>query len=444
MNIWEILHIEPTTDKKAIRRAYAAGTKVIHPEEKPEEFKQLHAAYQAALKYAEFAAKRERDFENIVKDEVGENREDFINDNFEPPTADESSEQENAEHSELLSFFAENQEKQQQRIDTFIRHWQDIKNISDDPEAYIWWEEYLASEDFQNIRWNTQILRLLTEEIDKKFFYRANEVKMLFWKAYGFRENDESRYQGEQQQLWKCLYTAFEYYKNMFLAKEFDRKSKRAFCIFVVIALICGLSIYTMVSLHNHNIRENERQLIAQYMTDQYSGTEFSVPERGGQQNTDSIFYTFHSSDHPGLLITVRIEYRNIDGERVGMVAEEDYGLQLLEYYAAQYGVECGRMEYGPEKRTYSILIYSDIGKIDTFCETVTRMFDEQEELQSITSVGIRAGNVSVPGDMAREGLWVLSSADPQFYDLRTMDAAELASLIRDADMILYDQNTKY
>ena len=39
MNIWKILGIEPTTDKKAIRKAYAAKTKVIHPEDAPEEFK---------------------------------------------------------------------------------------------------------------------------------------------------------------------------------------------------------------------------------------------------------------------------------------------------------------------------------------------------------------------------------------------------------------------
>ena len=54
MNIWKILGIEPTTDKKAIRKAYAAKTKVIHPEDAPEEFKRLHEAYQAALGFADY------------------------------------------------------------------------------------------------------------------------------------------------------------------------------------------------------------------------------------------------------------------------------------------------------------------------------------------------------------------------------------------------------
>ena len=444
MNIWEILHIEPTTDKKAIKKAYAARTKVIHPEEKPEEFRQLHEAYQAALKYAEFALKRERDFIKIIKDEAGENGEDFINDKYEPPTADDFSEQESAERSKLLSFFEKNQEKQQQRIDTFVQHWQDIKNISVDPEAYTWWEEYLASEDFQNIRWNAQILRLLTEEIDKKFFYRANEVKMLFWKAYGFRENEGSRYQGEQHELWECLYPAFEYYKKVFLAKEFDRKSKMKFYIFLAVVLVCVLFACLRASINNHNQMENEQQLIVRYMAEQYPGNEFSVPERDKQQGASGVFYTLYSSSHPDLSINARVEYEYLDGELTGLVADEDYGLQLLEYYAAQYGLECGQLEYerieygedgyySQEKELCNVLYYPDIEELDIFCETVIRMFGVQEELKAIPSVGICAGDILYPEVLLQGGVTNFHFGDPQIYDLRNADEKELAARLEEA-----------
>lgn len=59
MDIWEILGITYTLDKKSIREAYAARSREIHPEENPEEFRQLHKAYQAALGYAEFMEKRD-------------------------------------------------------------------------------------------------------------------------------------------------------------------------------------------------------------------------------------------------------------------------------------------------------------------------------------------------------------------------------------------------
>lgn len=49
MNAWEILGIEPTSDKKEIKKAYAKLLKQYHPEENPEKFKQIQAAYQQCL-----------------------------------------------------------------------------------------------------------------------------------------------------------------------------------------------------------------------------------------------------------------------------------------------------------------------------------------------------------------------------------------------------------
>lgn len=50
-DIWSMLKIEPTDDKKAIRKAFAAQSKLHHPEEEPEYFAALNQAYKAALDY---------------------------------------------------------------------------------------------------------------------------------------------------------------------------------------------------------------------------------------------------------------------------------------------------------------------------------------------------------------------------------------------------------
>lgn len=52
MNPWAILELEPTSDTRAIKRAYAKKLKVTKPDEKPAEFQQLHQAYKIALYYA--------------------------------------------------------------------------------------------------------------------------------------------------------------------------------------------------------------------------------------------------------------------------------------------------------------------------------------------------------------------------------------------------------
>ncbi|WP_226647887.1 RDD family protein [Microbulbifer variabilis] len=53
MSPWEILELEPCDDARTIKRAYARKLKQTRPDEKPEEFQQLHSAYKWALKAAE-------------------------------------------------------------------------------------------------------------------------------------------------------------------------------------------------------------------------------------------------------------------------------------------------------------------------------------------------------------------------------------------------------
>jgi len=53
MDIWQTLGIEPTTDKRAIKRAYAKMLTKYHPEDQPEMFQQVQKAYESALLYAD-------------------------------------------------------------------------------------------------------------------------------------------------------------------------------------------------------------------------------------------------------------------------------------------------------------------------------------------------------------------------------------------------------
>ena len=55
--MWNILGIEPTTDIKAIKAAYARLAKQYNPEEHPEEFKRIFDAYKSACAYARSANK---------------------------------------------------------------------------------------------------------------------------------------------------------------------------------------------------------------------------------------------------------------------------------------------------------------------------------------------------------------------------------------------------
>ena len=55
MNNWDVLGIDPTTDKRVIKRAYAKMLAKYHPEEFPEKFEEISRAYMWALQSLESA-----------------------------------------------------------------------------------------------------------------------------------------------------------------------------------------------------------------------------------------------------------------------------------------------------------------------------------------------------------------------------------------------------
>lgn len=457
MNIWEILGIAPTIDKKIIRRAYAEKTRKIHPEEKPEEFRQLHEAYQAALGYAEFVSKGNLPPGSLAAMPAAESAGEKAP---EPPEAEESAEtaaevpaddsagesdtegtSADTAEEELLSYFAGSQEKQQQRIDAFLKYWTGLESVYKKPEVVEWWKTYLASEEFQEIRNHPQVLHILVEEMDHKLFFGIDEVKLLFWEAYGFREGEEEELQGDGKKLWKCLYPAYEKQQQKLESGRKVAKYEKAIRIFAGVAIVAIVVVCILAFVNVRRRREEGLQYLVNYMAEQYPDTSFSVPEQSEKLNDGSIVYGMHSSAHPELQITAKLEDTYVEGVRT-FVVTEDYDKLLLEYYAVQYGLFSGRMIYteGPYANTqeteYGLLLYEDFGQIDDFCERVEQMFHEQEELQKLSEIAVCTESVLFPEILLQGGVEFFPFAEPQIYDLRTMKAGELATLLRENHMI--------
>lgn len=64
MSCWQVLAIEPTSDKKAIKKAYAKLLKITRPDEDPIGFQHLYDAYQQALEWSEYVDDDDDDFED--------------------------------------------------------------------------------------------------------------------------------------------------------------------------------------------------------------------------------------------------------------------------------------------------------------------------------------------------------------------------------------------
>ncbi len=476
MNIWKILGIEPTTDKKAIRKAYAAKTKVIHPEDAPEEFKRLHEAYQAALGFADYVRQiehsggsvtsfyRDGAWEDAGEDDAETAGGDPSENKGEPEAArtgeaaeedgaaragETAGESETARTDEitdepgqesLLAFFEESQEKHGQQVDAFLNHWKEFQGPYHDPEAMEWWKAYLSSEEFRNIRYHAQVLETLADEIDDKCFYGIDEVKMLFWEAYGFQGDEENVYQGDRQRLYKSLYPAYAKQQQNIQYERRWARNDRILRVFIGIAVAALLAVCILIPVTIHRQRENGRLFLIDYMARRYPETSFSEPERTGKEDDGSIVYALRSSAHPELPITAKVEYGYVEGKRVYLV-KEDYGQLLFEYYAAQYGLEGCMVTYtegtyaDPEIVEYATLLYPEIGGIDAFCESAEKMFREQEELQIIEEVAVCTESVLFPQVLLDGGVPDFSFAERQVYDLHTVEADELSKALKDAYM---------
>lgn len=72
MSIWSTLGIEPTRDKREIKRAYAKMAARYHPEEQPEKFQEVYDAYEQAVSYAEGYAGTEFHYEEVICEEESE------------------------------------------------------------------------------------------------------------------------------------------------------------------------------------------------------------------------------------------------------------------------------------------------------------------------------------------------------------------------------------
>lgn len=469
MSIWKILGIEPTTDKRAIRRAYAAKTRKIHPEDAPEEFQELHEAYQAALGYAEYVRQVEqsggsitsfyiegnspaegRAEENAETDAVEDTGGDAAepNEKDAPESAGESAEEgetardgettEETEREELRAYFEENEEKHGQQAAAFLERWKEFHGPYHDQGVMEWWKEYLASEEFQDIRYHSQVLKTLADEIDDKCFYGIDEVKMLFWEAYGFQEGEETAYQGDLQRLCRSLYPAYEKQQRNIQYEQRWAKNDKILRIFIGAAVAVFLAVCILIPVTIHRQRENGRLFLIDYMAKRYPETTFSEPERLEKDKSGYITYNLYSAAHPEWPVTAKVEIGYVEGKRVYLVTE-DYDQLLFEYYAAQYGLEGCLVSYtggtyaDPETVEYATLLYADIGEVDSFCESAVKMFREQEELQRIPEVAVCTESVLFPQVLLYGGVPDFSFAERQAYDLRSVEAKELSEGLQDA-----------
>ena len=442
MGIWEILGIEPTTDKMKIKRAYAERTRMVHPEEKPEEFRVLYEAYQRAMEVAELSRAGRSYRGETVGITQQKRQEEARQEEQETAQPDSRSgpatEDERNANSGLGSYFENQAEERNEKIAFFLEKWKDVKSACRDPGARLWWKDYLESEDFQDIKWYPALVEFLGEDMEQQLS-DDYMIRLHFWDAYGFQafEEDENyRYPGSLQKLRGALYPAYEKHRR-YQHREIDRLAakwrleqgqKRREAVRMIFLGLAAVALFFFIKDASMAVKGS--RYAETCMKNRYPQETFSKPERA-EKTKDRAVYEMNSLSHPEITVQVEIDY-GFHNEIYG--ANENYGQQLLQYYGEEYGLTCGEItKLYPSREKMCVLYYSDEDALEEFCGRATEMFAEHEELQQLDAVGICKEGVLYPDVFVNGGVKGCQPMKEQFYRPWEMKSGQMEEMLREA-----------
>lgn len=373
MGIWERLGIEKTRDKKRIRKAYAERAKVCHPEERPEEFRQLYEAYQAALVYAD----REIDDERTDEAEAGPSE----------PSGPSAAAEPVMDLEMKLEFDRIEQERAERRA-YCLNTWEEL--LDEHAGNRDKWKEFLESESFRQMKTDPLVLERICDGLEVH-----EEILDLYlqklWVLYGFTKEEEPTYQGDMNRLYRRLYPAWERKQVALslsdmvhqMAKEEERKKRNGkaivcFCICCVVSLL--LAVYGYRFIRNHIQEKSVRAEAERYLEARYPEERFTyLNSRWDGGGNEIQILTFRPEETPDMTVTVRFTEAE-DGVFGQRILTEDYGFQLLMRYAAEAGLKYDHGWRG------EIFYYNGLEDIENFCAQISRFAREERvvKLQSI------------------------------------------------------------
>lgn len=276
--IWDVLRIEPTTDKRAIKKAYACRAKEIHPEENPEEFRVIYEAYQGALRYASLKGKRmtlgrgqRAPQEAFPGEGTKEKQMPFEGNREQEPQP--VNRRDEYERLGLDSEAAKREWARLKEIEYFRSWWKNRLIVWANNEAVRdeEWKSYLLSEDFRGIMWSPIVLEDLVYGL-RKHCLQKEEVLLFFWDLYDWENMKQIRDAGAGLRLYKVLYPAYtnrmkrqQYEENREEIKKGERR--RIWRLAISVAGVIILAVVLLpVLLYFERMEEGFGKLLAGYL----------------------------------------------------------------------------------------------------------------------------------------------------------------------------------
>ncbi|MGY0693729.1 tetratricopeptide repeat protein [Virgibacillus sp. FSP13] len=219
---WEFLNIEPTTDIKQIKRAYAKQLKIHHPEDDPEGYQKLRETFEQAKRYArenKVAAEArdiERDFTETASTSdilMTDNQDGNANIRYDEEADHESYSYSHDDDTTILP----NQETDEslQDVNAFMDQVEEL--YANYPARIGWynWEKLLEAD----IVWDMRSRDILTYRL-LGFLKEHNQFPKSIWRLLNKHFNLEDNF---PEFFYECMIRPEFHYQSLVKEKQIDR-----------------------------------------------------------------------------------------------------------------------------------------------------------------------------------------------------------------------------
>ena len=332
--VWALLETEPTNDKRIIKHAYAKAAKKYHPEENPEEFQRVYAAYQQALEYTKYAKAAFQLQQETKKDQPKEETE----------TKEESFSEEQERIRQMFFSIKSDREK---KLSIFRHKWEwYLKNQNKDSAK----KEMLA---YIKTSWFTEIKE------DVQQFYTLEGNRTQYQTLLYLLEDDEKHF----------LYKDIETWQRM----EQPSRQKRKFSFKMMALFVLGIMAVVLVNVFAYMPKktessisesrmntEQEKEYILAFLQETYPMAEFTDIELSQKfdnsfefsdieslQNFDINYYEDYRECGGGRYYTVDVADSDIivhvfaGYKDNGLFIGEDFGQQYMRQLAEEQDIVC-------------------------------------------------------------------------------------------------------
>lgn len=421
--IWQVLEIGPTDDKKKIKRAYAKAVKKYHPEENPQEFQKVYAAYKQAVAFADQGPETQKS--------IPEDRQEAKTSGSRPeePFVEKiKPESDTGEMERIRKLFLDMQSRNQKKLDIFRHKWYWYLKNQGDNRAEEEMCAYIRTFWFLDIMDEPSVIAWLAIGFDRDCRDNGRILKEDIRKLYGLEDpgpdNEKIRYQTlfhvlkadklrlykeqcekklreeeQKRQLERLRQREQEREQARILAEKKNRREIKIICgvlvlLFAVTCIIASLPDEVLNRKMGYSVPtvKREQREILTFLQKNYPMAEFGQPEslkEAEQEGYEEGREYLVKEENCGIDVTVRVLYKDNN-----MFLWEDFGEQYMRLLAEKSGLVC-------EMGCTSVLWEDGTGHrlILGYCERPEELLDEMRRFKTFLESGdVSSGFQNIDG----------------------------------------------